>query len=115
MYICSMQKELFKGTLSIIVLKLLMEEQRMYGYQITQAVKEITDGQILLKEGSLYPALFKLKDDGLVDTEEKKIGKRVRRYYSLTPKGKEETLSRIQSIFDHIALLQKIFADGSSK
>lgn len=104
-----MQKELLKGTLSTIILKLLKEKGRMYGYQIAQSIKDISDGEILVKEGSLYPALFKMKDEDLVQTEEEKIGKRVRRYYSLTSKGKEETDRRIQSVFNHINLLHKIF------
>lgn len=104
-----MQKELLKGTLSIIILKLLKENGKMYGYQIAQAVKKISEGAILVKEGSLYPALFKMKDEGLVNTEEQKTGKRIRRYYSLTPKGIEETELRLQSMFTHIKLLQKIF------
>ena len=115
MYICFMQKELLKGTLSSIILKLLLENDRMYGYQLSQAIKEITDGAILVKEGSLYPALFKLKDDGLVTTEEEKNGKRVRRYYSLTNKGHEETKQRINLIFEHIQLLQKIFNGYETK
>ncbi len=109
MYICPMQTELLKGTLSTIILKLLAENGKMYGYQITQKVKEISEGAILVKEGSLYPALFKLKEEGLVDTEEENIGKRVRRYYILTNAGKEETQRRIQEVHIFIELLQKIF------
>jgi len=104
-----MQTELLKGTLSTIILKLLSENGKMYGYQITQKVKEISEGAILVKEGSLYPALFKLKEEGLVDTEEENIGKRVRRYYILTNAGKEETQRRIQEVHIFIELLQKIF------
>ena len=40
-----------------MVLKLLEENHKMYGYEISQKVKELTDGKILLKDGSLYPAL----------------------------------------------------------
>ncbi len=109
MYICPMQTELLKGTLSTIILKLLSENGKMYGYQITQKVKEISEGAILVKEGSLYPALFKLKEEGLVDTEEENIGKRVRRYYILTNAGKDETQRRIQEVHTFIELLQKIF------
>lgn len=115
MYICSMHKELLKGTLSTIILKLLREQGRMYGYQISQSIKEISDGEILVKEGSLYPALFKLKDEGLVTTEEEMMGKRVRRYYTLTKKGREETGVRIDTIFTHIGLLQKVFGDYENK
>ena len=56
-------KELLKGTLKPIILKLLSENDKMYGYEIVQAVKQLTDEKIVIKEGSLYPLLhdvFKL-------------------------------------------------------
>jgi PadR family transcriptional regulator len=105
MYLCSMySKELLKGTLLTIILKLLADE-KMYGYQITQKVKQLSDDKILIKEGSLYPALHKLKNDGLVEIETEYIGKRVRHYYHLTKKGivaeqkkKDELLNFINTI-----------------
>ena len=112
MYICPMQTELLKGTLSILILKLLKENEKMYGYQITQMIKEESNGEILVKEGSLYPALFKLKDEGLVNTEEEMLGKRIRRYYRLTEKGKEETERRIQDVHLFIELLQLLFKNA---
>ena len=54
-------------------------------------LKERSNEKILLKEGSLYPALHKLEKDGLVVSEEVYIGKRVRRYYKLTEQGKKST------------------------
>ena len=75
--------ELLKGTLGTIILKLLEERGRMYGYEIVQLVKEMSGEKILVKEGSLYPALHKLEADKLLVAEEVFIGKRVRKYYSL--------------------------------
>ncbi len=83
------QTELLKGTLGTIILRLLEDKGRMYGYEITQMVKEMSNEQILVKEGSLYPALHKLEADGLVTVEEVFIGKRVRKYYTLTKPGKK--------------------------
>jgi PadR family transcriptional regulator PadR len=101
-------KELLKGTLSAILLKLLAENGRMYGYEISQKVKEITDGKIHLKDGSLYPALQKMTADGLLTYEEEFIGKRVRKYYVLTTKGTEETTVYLDELKDFIATLNKI-------
>ena len=81
--------ELVKGTLSTIILKLLAENPRLYGYEITQLVKERSNEKVLLKDGSLYPALHKLEADGLVQSEEVYIGKRIRKYYKLTTPGKK--------------------------
>ena len=64
------QTELLKGTLATIILRLLESRGKMYGYEISQLVKEMSGDKILIKEGSLYPALHKLEADGLVLTEE---------------------------------------------
>lgn len=88
MYICLMySNELIKGTLKTIVLNLLAKHERMYGYEITQRVKEETEGKIQLTEGALYPLLHRLEADGLLETEKVSIGKRVRKYYKLTESG----------------------------
>jgi PadR family transcriptional regulator PadR len=54
---------------------------------ITQRIKELSDGQILLTEGALYRTLHKLEAEGLLKTEVVNIGKRIRKYYSLTAEG----------------------------
>ena len=79
--------ELLKGTLQTILLKILNDNGRMYGYEITQKVKELSDERILLTEGSLYPALHKLESEGLLTTNIEFIGKRKRKYYELTVSG----------------------------
>jgi len=109
MYICSMySKELLKGTLSVIILNLLAENGRMYGYEIFQKVKELSDGKIIVKDGSLYPALQKMSKDGLVTFEQEYIGKRVRKYYLLTNKGKQEKVHHLAEIKDFMITLNKI-------
>jgi len=86
-------KELIKGTLRTIILKLLSTNGRMYGYQITQRVKLLTDEKIRLTEGALYPTLHKLESEGLVITETENINGRMRKYYSLTSIGDEKAVS----------------------
>ena len=111
MYLCSMySKELLKGTLTAIILKLLAEHEKMYGYQIAQKVKELSESKILIKEGSLYPALHKLKEDGLVSIETVNIGKRIRRYYSLTPKGETVKNDKVSEIEDFIATIKHVLS-----
>lgn len=111
MYLQAMySKELLKGTLSAIILKLLAENEKMYGYQIAQKVKELSDGKILIKEGSLYPALHKLKEDGLVTIETVNIGKRVRRYYKLTSDGVLIKSEKVTEIEDFITTIKNILS-----
>lgn len=92
--------ELIKGTLKTIVLKLLADNKRMYGYEITQKVKELTLDKIQITEGALYPTLHALEDDGLVTTESEFIGKRVRKYYTLSTSGKAKTKEKVNELAD---------------
>lgn len=91
MYICLMySKELLKGTLKTIILKLLSENGRMYGYEITQTVKSLTGEKINLTEGALYPALHKLEANGMLTTSIENINGRKRKYYEVTKTGDAE-------------------------
>ncbi|MBK9321019.1 MAG: helix-turn-helix transcriptional regulator [Bacteroidetes bacterium] len=92
--------ELIKGTLKTIILKLLKDNQRMYGYEITQRVKDLTAGKIQLTEGALYPSLHALEAEGILTTETEYIGKRVRKYYSLSPQGKTVSNEKISEFTD---------------
>ena len=102
----AINNELFKGTLQTIILNLLTENKRMYGYEISQRVKLITDGQLVLKEGALYPALHKLEAEGFLETSTEIVENRVRKYYALSQDGEKEVLSKLQEAKDFIAQLQ---------
>ena len=90
--------QLYKGSLNTIIMKLLEEQGRMYGYEITQKVKEITKGELNITEGALYPALHKLEAEGLLDVEVEKVDNRLRKYYKLTEKGTTETVNRLAEL-----------------
>lgn len=92
--------ELLKGTLQTIVLKVLKDHGKMYGYEITQRVKELSIGRLMLTEGALYPALHKLEAEGLLTTETVMIGKRIRKYYALTTAGKSTAKDRVNEFVD---------------
>ena len=80
----------------------------MYGYEITQRVGELSDGRILLTEGALYPTLHKLEAEGLLKTEVVNIGKRVRKYYILTPDGKAIAKDRVNEFIDFIRTMSSV-------
>ncbi len=109
MYICVMySKELLKGTLQPVILNLLKENKRMYGYEITQRVKELTKGKIEITEGALYPTLHKLESDGVLKVEEEYIGKRVRKYYMLTKSGTLVVKEKVKELNDFLATIQAL-------
>jgi DNA-binding PadR family transcriptional regulator len=100
------QNSLIKGTLNPIILKLLSENKRMYGYEITQRVKDITDGKIELTFGALYPILHKLEQQGVVKTESEVVNNRNRIYYSLTEAGKSTAKERIAELEEFVNTLK---------
>ena len=101
-------KELLKGTLQTIILKLLSENGRMYGYEITQKVKEMTHQELVLTEGALYPTLHKLESEGLLITEKEIVSGRTRKYYALTPSGDQATVSKLAEFEQFIKVMQQI-------
>ena len=103
LYICNMySSELIKGTLKTIILKLLSESDEMYGYELTQRVKELTGGKIQLTEGALYPTLHALEAQGVLTTNVVNVGNRIRKYYSITPTGKQLANDKVNEYADFI-------------
>jgi PadR family transcriptional regulator PadR len=100
--------QLYKGSLNTIIMKLLEENGKMYGYEITQKVKLITQGELNITEGALYPALHKLEADGLLDVEVEKVDNRLRKYYKLTESGQKETVNRLAELEDFIKNMQSL-------
>lgn len=99
---------LYKGSLTTIILKLLSEHEKMYGYEITQKVKMLTQGELQITEGALYPSLHKLEADGLLDVEVTKVDNRLRKYYKLTDKGTVETANKLTELEQYISTLQNL-------
>lgn len=100
--------ELLRGTLQTIVLKVLRDHGKMYGYEITQLVKDLSAGRILLTEGALYPTLHKMESEGLLQTETVHIGKRVRKYYTLTQEGQALSKDRVSEFLDFIRTMSAV-------
>ena len=89
-YIRKLERELRSGLLSLLVLAALQREKEdQYGYQIIERLKELTDGGLVVPEGTIYPVLHSLHDYGLVRTRwgVSENGP-PRKYYRLTEDGK---------------------------
>ena len=108
------RRELLKGILKPIILKLLSEHDKMYGYEIVQHVKKLSGNKILIKEGSLYPALHALTKEGYLTTEQVMIGNRVRKYYRLTKNGKGQVKPAMAELLDFAETLQILFEPKTS-
>jgi PadR family transcriptional regulator, regulatory protein PadR len=79
-----------QGSLNLLILKVLSSGP-LHGYAITNSIQEISDDVLQVEEGSLYPALHRMQQDGLISSEWalSDTNRRVR-FYTLTAKGKKE-------------------------
>ena len=83
------QNSFRRGVMSLVILSLLKRED-MYGYQLVQETEKRSGGKLTTQEGSLYPVLYKLLDQGLISDRKVLVGKRMTRvYYHLEPAGEE--------------------------
>src|SRR4030095_7346983 len=84
-----LERELKRGSTEVLILALLEDRQR-HGYEIGRLIDERSEGTISFHVASLYPTLYRLEDKGLIDGRwVEKAGQRRRRYYRLTPAGRE--------------------------
>ena len=104
-------RELLKGTIEIIILKLLQENKWMYGYEMMQEADKISGGRITISEGSMYTILHRLVKEGLVQTKEESNGKRIRIYYALTKEGKKTARDKLKEMQAFITSLQVVFVN----
>lgn len=85
-----MERELKRGTLEMVLLKMLSRRE-MYGYEIVTSVEERSDGRFPLTDGTLYPVLYRLEKAGWVEprwvTQERGVP---RKYYRVTEAGSEQ-------------------------
>ncbi len=92
------RNDILQGTLALLVLKTLASRGRMHGYGITSHIQSVTRELLRVEEGSLYPALHRMEQDGWVRagwgiTEKK----REARFYSLTPEGRRQLVREEES------------------
>jgi PadR family transcriptional regulator PadR len=80
-----------KGTLDLLVLKTLATQGRMHGYAITLRIEQISENVLRLEEGSLYPAVHRMKQAGWLKSEwGLSESNRRARYYSITAAGRKQ-------------------------
>lgn len=92
-----MKSELLHGTLDALVLKTLSRGAR-HGYGIARWIEEATDEAVVVEEGSLYPALYRLERRGLIEAEwgTSELGRKAR-FYRLTPKGRRQLTTETEA------------------
>jgi PadR family transcriptional regulator PadR len=83
--------DILQGTLSLLVLRALEARGKMHGYALTSHIQKASAERLRVEEGSLYPALHRMEQDGWVRAEWGVTEKgRKARFYSLTPQGERQ-------------------------
>lgn len=94
------QNSFRRGIMTLVILVLLKRED-MYGYQLVQETQRSSGGRIVTQEGSLYPVLYKLLDQGLISDRKVQVGKRMTRiYYHIEPEGEARLRELVQEYED---------------
>ena len=103
--------DLLRGNTDSLLLFLINERGQTYGYRLIKEIAERSKGYFRFKEGTVYPALRKLENEGLIQGEWKKLPNgQERRYYSMTDPGREllrQKLVMWQSFASAMALVMK--------
>jgi PadR family transcriptional regulator, regulatory protein PadR len=108
----AVDRELKRGTLEMVLLQLLSEKD-MYGYELTSALVERSGGSYEVKDGTLYPVLYRLEKAELVapywESQERGVP---RKYYGITEQGRRE-LGRLIEEWDAFAsAVSRLIAKG---
>jgi transcriptional regulator len=95
--------DLPQGTLDLLVLKTLSLGP-MHGYGIGQRIQQLAEGMLLVEEGTLYPALYRIEQRGWIDAEwgMSENGRRAR-FYKLTRGGRKQ-LQEERQHWEHLSL-----------
>lgn len=102
------KKDFYKGSLETILLQIIQKEGETYGYALTQKVKELSNCKLKITEGTLYPLLHRLENEGILQSELKPYGNRIRKYYKLTTLGEEENAKNLEHFKDFLTQMQQL-------
>jgi transcriptional regulator len=104
--------DLLQGSLDLIILKTL-DLEPLHGWAVSKRIQLLSRGALEVNQGSLYPALYRLRDRGLIDSEfgETEEGRRVK-VYALTKKGRAALERERESWKAFSAAMEAILAAG---
>ncbi|HEV2448182.1 MAG TPA: PadR family transcriptional regulator [Candidatus Sulfopaludibacter sp.] len=92
------KNDILQGTLALLILKTLASHKRLHGYAITAHIHGVSEQLLRVEEGSLYPALHRMEQEGWVCAEWGTTEKnREARFYSMTPKGRRQLAEEQQN------------------
>lgn len=101
-------RELKKGSAELLILSLL-EARARHGYEISQLIETRSEGTLRFNIASFYPLLYRLEKRGWIEGQwVEKAGQRRRRYYKLTPAGRQVLKQQRQTWAEFVEAMQRI-------
>ena len=85
----NIDRELLRGSTNLLVLSVL-EKENLYGYQMIKKLKMKSENVFEFQEGTLYPILHKLEEEGSISSYWDKTTSKKRKYYSITINGRKQ-------------------------
>ena len=109
-----MDRELKRGTLEMVLLQ-LVSERPMYGYELVTAFEERSGGRFRVKDGTLYPVLYRLEKAGLVEPEWQTQERGVpRKYYRVTTTGTDKLTELITDWRTFVEAVESLITENDS-
>jgi PadR family transcriptional regulator, regulatory protein PadR len=104
-----MRADVSRGHLDLLLLG-AVARQPLHGYAIVEAIREASDGAFDLREGTVYPALYRLEAAGLLSSDASTVQGRKRRTYSLTVKGRRELKAQRRDFGSFVRAVEAVTA-----
>jgi transcriptional regulator len=103
------KEDVLKGTLDLLVLKILDAMRSVHGYGIAQRIQQISENALQLNQGTLYPALLRLQQRGWIRAEwGVSENNRKAKYYSLTNAGRKRLEEETKSWTRMVAIVNRV-------
>ena len=111
----TLERELKRGTLEMMLLHIL-DNDPTYGYELLSRLSLRSGGRFHIKEGTLYPVLYRLEDAGLIVPEWDQPARGVpRKVYQLTETGKERLVEMAEAWLSFAAAIEAVLTDALPK
>jgi PadR family transcriptional regulator PadR len=105
------KNSVWQGTLSLMVLRTLQTMGALHGYGIGRRIEQTSEGKLSINYGTLYPALLKLEQEGLIRSEwGVSDNNRKAKFYTLTPAGRRQIERDTRQWAETSAIMTRFFA-----
>lgn len=107
------ESEVWQGTLALMILKTLQSMGPLHGYGIARRIEQISQDQLIIQYGTIYPALLKLEQEGYISSDwGESDNKRRARFYTLTRAGRRQLERESQRWEKAAAVLARFVSTG---